>query len=195
MLDYVLYAPTLGIERVHFHEGVGYKYNLIQPVALNRSTLDGTPLSQPVAPHIQPAYYSAIITAEVIGNSGQTRSIELDIANQYLAGYAFYEGEVLKSALFINSQAWLSTSTGIRSNTTLTLDFTSDWNSVSAPRSMTIKRLEINHADDASGLKWGGQSYETSDGFVSGQLVTETIPVSQGVLITETEAVLVTFSY
>jgi hypothetical protein len=28
-LDYGLFASEIGISRVHFHEGIGYKYNLV----------------------------------------------------------------------------------------------------------------------------------------------------------------------
>lgn len=28
-LDYMLYAPQINISRVFFHEGIGYKYNLV----------------------------------------------------------------------------------------------------------------------------------------------------------------------
>jgi hypothetical protein len=28
-LDYALYASQIGVSRVHFHEGIGYKYNLV----------------------------------------------------------------------------------------------------------------------------------------------------------------------
>lgn len=28
-LDYTLFASQIGISRVHFHEGIGYKYNLV----------------------------------------------------------------------------------------------------------------------------------------------------------------------
>lgn len=28
-LDYSLYATQVGISRLHFHEGVGYKYNFV----------------------------------------------------------------------------------------------------------------------------------------------------------------------
>lgn len=30
-LDYILYAAQIGISRVHFHDGIGYKYNLVCP--------------------------------------------------------------------------------------------------------------------------------------------------------------------
>ncbi len=38
----------------------------------------------------------------------------------------------------------------------------------------------ISRADDPSGLTWGGQSYETADGRVSGKLQTQSIPASAG---------------
>lgn len=49
------------------------------------------------------------------------------------------------------------------------------------------------YADDISGLTWGGQSYETSDARPDGDVSTETVLVTAGVDIRDTEAVLVTF--
>ena len=43
-------------------------------------------------------------------------------------------------------------------------------------------------------MTWGGQTYETEDGKVAGVLSTQTIPVSQGLDIYDTEAVLLAFS-
>jgi hypothetical protein len=48
-------------------------------------------------------------------------------------------------------------------------------------------------ADATQGLTWGGRTYETQDGLVSGSLSTLTIPVSSGVDIYDTEAILLTF--
>ncbi|KAF7970112.1 hypothetical protein HWV62_24994 [Athelia sp. TMB] len=188
-LDYALYAPQIGISRVFFHEGVGYKYNLIQPVSLNRSILDGSALSKPLAPHVQPAYYAAIIAAEAIGSSGSTKSVELAINNPYLAGYAFYEGGTLARVLLINSKAYLTSSNTARGSLKVTLDFTKG----TAPKTMQIKRLTIGHADDTSGLKWGGQSYETSDALVSGYENVPATTVTSGITISDTEVVLVQF--
>lgn len=50
------------------------------------------------------------------------------------------------------------------------------------------------HADDTSGLTWGGQTYETSDAKVQGSLSVTQVAVSAGVDIQATEAVLLTFS-
>lgn len=51
-----------------------------------------------------------------------------------------------------------------------------------------------SHADDTSGVTWGGQSYETSDALVSGKETTETRSVSAGVDVSDTEVVLLNFA-
>jgi hypothetical protein len=57
-----------------------------------------------------------------------------------------------------------------------------------------MMRWQSRYADDAAGLTWGGQTYETSDGKVSGALKEEKVSVSAGVDIAETEVVLLTFT-
>ncbi|KIK70061.1 glycoside hydrolase family 79 protein [Collybiopsis luxurians FD-317 M1] len=188
-LDYVLFASQLGIERVYFHEGIGYKYNFIQPVTLNVSIINGTPLNPPLAPHVQPAYYAAIVAGEAIGSGGDTRVSEISINSPTVSGYAFFNsGGQLTKALFINSQGFFSTSTGTRPSVHLNLNIAGK-----APSSMTVKRLVIGHADDQSGLTWGGQTYETPDAKVGGTLSVQTSNVSAGIDIPATQAVLVTF--
>jgi hypothetical protein len=49
------------------------------------------------------------------------------------------------------------------------------------------------YASDTANLTWGGQTYETSDGRVSGPLFVDVLPISSGVDLQETEAILVTF--
>ena len=180
----------------------------IQPITLDRSITDGTPLSSPLPPHVQPQYYGAIIAAEAIGNSGDTCVIELSIADDRISGYAFYEHGHLVRALIINSQAFLSTASAPRTSVHITL-------SGDVPTVMTVKRLNIplvflsylwtvsltssflthRHADATSGLTWGGQHYETTDGKVSpGVAKVELVNVSDGVDIQETEAVLLSFA-
>ncbi|ESK88247.1 glycoside hydrolase family 79 protein [Moniliophthora roreri MCA 2997] len=186
-LDYALFARTLNITKVYFHEGIGYKYNLIQPVTLNRSTTDGSNLPSPLPPHVQPQYYAAIIAAEGIGNSGNTKISEISVNNTRISGYAFYQENKLARAIFINSQAFLSSSTN-RSQVHLDFTFTG-----TTPSQMTVKRLAIGHADDTSGLLWGGQTYETADGHVAGTLSQEEHSVQEGLDLVASEAVLVTF--
>ena len=230
-LDYALYASQIGVTRVHFQNGIGFKFNFvrhspllslstanrvpiqIQPVTLARSILDGSPLSQPLAPHVQPAYYAAIIVAEAIGNTGSARAVELSIDDTHVAGYAFYEGRKLVRAVLINSQAYLANNaTGCRG--TIHVNIQLDNSTGVAPFVMTIKRLAIgcvlifcwaclrktllilalcSYADDTSGLTWGGQSYETPDALVRGVKTTDIAPINAGVDLHDTEAVLLNF--
>jgi hypothetical protein len=58
---------------------------------------------------------------------------------------------------------------------------------------MTTKRLAIPYADDTAGITWAGQTYETSNGQVSGELKVEKSAVESGVDLWDTEAILVYF--
>ncbi|KAG2090896.1 glycoside hydrolase family 79 protein [Suillus discolor] len=189
LLDYTLYATQVGISRLHFHEGIGYKYNLIQPVTLNYSILDGSPIA-PLAPHVQPAYYAAIIVAEAIGSSGTTQAVEISIDENNVSGYAFFEHGSLSRAVFINTVAYFS-GAGARNSTHIDFSFTGLGY---PPNNTSVKTLKIGYASDTSNLTWGGQTYETSDGRVDGSLTVDVLPISSGVDLQETEAILVTFS-
>ncbi|KAF5359624.1 hypothetical protein D9756_003262 [Leucocoprinus leucothites] len=187
-LDYALFATQIEASRVFFHEGIGFKYDFIQPLTLTRSTTDATPLPKPLPPHVQPQYYAAIIAAEAIGPSGNTRMVELTINDSSISGYAFYEGSRLARAVFINLHAFL-TSSSSRGKTHLDLTFANG-----SARSATLKRLTIKHADDTAGLTWAGQTYETPDGKVSGSAKPETVNLQNGFDIQDTEIVLVSFA-
>ncbi|KZT42000.1 glycoside hydrolase family 79 protein [Sistotremastrum suecicum HHB10207 ss-3] len=192
LTDYSLFAATLGVANLYFHEGVGYKYNLIQPVTLTKSTEDATPLNPPVASHIQAPYYGAIVIAEFLGTNSNRTVSELDISSSStISGYALYGSNgMLEKALLIDSQAFLTTTSGARPSTAVTLKFSGSH----PPTKQTLKRLAIGHADDKTGLKWGGQTYETSSGLASGTVSTTSSNVSAGVTISATEVVLITFS-
>ncbi|KAJ7674165.1 glycoside hydrolase family 79 protein [Mycena rosella] len=188
-LDYALFASQIGISKVFFHVGIGFKYSLIQPVALSRSTLDGSPLSSPLPPHIQPPYYAALIACELRGSEKDARIAEIKVDDARIAGYAAFENDRLVRAVFINSQAFFEVNNASRTSVHLDLAF-----SGTRPRKMTIKRLAIGYADDVSGLTWGGQTYETVDGRVGGKLQLESNLVDYGVDIAETEVVLLSFT-
>jgi len=135
-------------------------------------------------------------------------AIELNVNDTRVSGYAFYEGTTLARAVFINSQAFLSTNSGNRTSKHIDLGW-----ALEAPETMSLKRLIIGwvdlvivystkrsemradrHADDVSGLSWGGQSYETPDGTVSGTVEVEVLDVTSGFDIQETEVVMITFN-
>ena len=206
VVDYTLFGATLGIESLFFHQGIGYKYNFvnhsglhpcslpnyrvvqIQPVTLNISTEDATPLNPPSPPHVQATYYGAIVVAEFLGTVAPRIITEVTFSSSTMSGYAFYgAGGTLKKVLLINSEAFLTGET-TRSSNTVFFNF-----GATGPKNMIIKRLSIPHADVLTGLTWGGQTYETSNALVSGNLHTTTVAVANGVTVSATEVVLVVF--
>ena len=161
-----------------------------QPVTLNRSITDGTPLDPPLAPHISPLFYGALVVDTFIGSSGSAEIVTLDVGDDNVSGYAAFEGGRLARAVFVNLHAWLVSSTGERPSVHIDFAFTG------ANRTRRVAngtRLIIGHADDTSGLTLGGQSYETADVSPSGEKVVERIVLSEGVDLRATEAIMIEF--
>lgn len=200
VIDYTLQAATLGITEAYFHEGVGYKYNFIQPITLNFSTIDGSPLNPPSPPHIQPPYYGGLVITNFVGHSGAAKLVELTVNDTNVSGYAAFEGGHLVRAVFINLEAWLSDSTGTRPSTHIDLAFISGLSGNSTSENAedlglipTARRLIIDHADDVSNLTFAGQSFETPNVQPSGRVVRETVVLSKGIDLRATEAILIDF--
>ncbi|KAJ7505507.1 glycoside hydrolase family 79 protein [Mycena galericulata] len=183
-LDYLLFAAQVGVSRTFFHQGVGYKYNAIQPVTLTRSPIDGSPLNPPLPPHVQPAYHAALVAAEAIGSSGTSTSVELTFADDEVSGYAFYEHGALKRAVLINHTMFFAGGAVPRGVKHIALE---------GPKGQVqVKRLFIPSADATTGLLWAGQSFDGSDGQASGKVVVETSSV-RSVALNDTEIVLLLF--
>ncbi|KAF7297828.1 hypothetical protein MKEN_01406600 [Mycena kentingensis (nom. inval.)] len=169
--DYTLLAGALGVTRTFFHQGIGYKYNAIQPVTLTRSITDASPLASPLPPHVQPAYHAALVTTEAIGTSGVTTAVELNISDAAVSGYAFYERGALKRAVLINHTMFFAGRGTTRGAKTVSL-------SVPGKTTVQLKRLSIPSADASTGLLWAGQSFDTADGLPSGSVVVESASTS-----------------
>lgn len=45
-IDWMLQLASMGIERMHFHHGVGFRYNFFQPVATDAEHDDGLNMTQ-----------------------------------------------------------------------------------------------------------------------------------------------------
>ena len=95
-------------------------------------------------PHIQPAYYAAVIAAEAIGDSGATQVVELDVGSDHVSGYAFYDGGALARAVLINLRAYTG-SAGERGSVNIVLKF----DDIDVTTKMTVKRLNIPYVSMA----------------------------------------------
>ena len=162
--------------------------------------MDGSPLSPPSQPYLQPPYYAGLVINAAVGNKaalGTTKIVELDISAPNLSGYAIFEMGKPVRAVFINLNAWLKADEGTRERNAYHIDlsFASENYEVlnPAPKEIRVKRLDIGYADDTLNLKWGGQSWETPEFLASGEEVFETRSWEEGVDVKETEAILVWF--
>lgn len=157
-------------------------------------------MSPPLAPHVQPQYYAAILAAHFIGHDTDrktgatihTHILELDVNDDRVSGYAAYDDGDLMRAVLINSQAYFTSQSTVRGSAQISFSFTGKG---TAKRKMRVRRLAISSADIAEGLTYAGLSYEeTGTGLVSGTEVWEDVHVADGVCVSDTEAVLVEFS-
>ena len=140
--------------------------------------------------------------ASFISHGSTVQISEITINDPRIAGYAGYDRNgALTHAVFINSIAYLSTTTTPRGTVQLNINVcqgkTAPSNCLNSgfgkALTMSVRRLNIRYADDTAGLTFAGQSYETPNGLVSGKEVVETVPVLAGLTIKDTEAVLVEF--
>ena len=162
--------------------------------------MDGSPLSPPSQPYLQPTYYAGLVINTAVGNKaalGETKIVELDISAPNLSGYVIFEMGKPVRAVFINLNGWLKGDEGVRERSTYHIDLSfasEDLKELnSAPKEIRVKRLDIGYADDTWDLRWGGQSWETPEFLVSGEEVFETKLFDEGVDIKETEAIVVWF--
>jgi hypothetical protein len=141
MVDNALQAASVGIQQMHFHHGVGYRYNLFQPIA---GADDGVGLSS--RPHILPAFYGTLVVNEAIGSSGQSCVSEIGTNSETLSAYAIWENSKLARLVIINSETYIPSQNSTRVNSTIYL------NGLVHSGKITAKRLSIPSTNATSGL-------------------------------------------
>ncbi|PVH69161.1 glycoside hydrolase family 79 protein [Cadophora sp. DSE1049] len=161
MTDWLLLAASLGIERVHFHHGLGFRYNTLQPTSESDDGLNIT------RPHILPSYHALLIVNEAIGKSGRAEIAEIATTNLTLTSYGIWEDGRLKRMVVMNTAVYLGV--GMKSTMKVSLK------GLEQGRLATIKLLESNMTTSVTGVKWAGQSFETISGRPVGDMVKEAV--------------------
>ncbi|KAF7551869.1 hypothetical protein G7Z17_g4714 [Cylindrodendrum hubeiense] len=127
-VDWMLLGASLGIERMHFHQGVGYRYNAIQPTDESDDGLNIT------RPHILPSYHAFLVVNEAIGKSGNAYISEIPTSNLTLTAYGIWEEKQLTRLVVLNTQVYLGNGEKPSINVNLA--------SLSADRPKTVKLLQ-----------------------------------------------------
>lgn len=138
MTDWLLLAASIGIERVHFHHGLGFRYNTLQPVS---GSDDGLNITNP---HILPSYHALLIVNEAIGTSNRAEIAEIATTNLTLTAYGIWEDGRLKRMVVLNSAVYLGN--GVKSSLRVSLR---GWDE---RRPATIKRLDSNMTTSFTGV-------------------------------------------
>ena len=89
-------------------------------------------------------------------------------------------------------------SQGTRPTVNLSLHISASSPTAALPKSVQIRRLAIGHADDTTGVRFAGVSYETANALPVGKDTYTTSVVSKGAVqvgIQSTEVVLLTFKF
>ncbi|KAH8897342.1 hypothetical protein GQ53DRAFT_778460 [Thozetella sp. PMI_491] len=159
--DWLLLGASNGIERLHFHHGVGFRYNTIQPTDESDDGLNIT------RPHILPSYHAFLIVNEAIGKSGDSYIAELPTSNLTLTAYGVWEKKQLRRIVILNTQVYLGS--GVKPSIQVNLA------GPGATTPATVKKLLSNATTSYTGLTWAGQSFETASGIPEGAASSEEV--------------------
>ncbi|CAI7634346.1 unnamed protein product [Penicillium bialowiezense] len=142
LVDFSLWAAEHGMKRLHFHQGLKYRYASWQPIAI-----EGAP------PATRPPYYGQIMVASAIGHSRDTRIVNIPLAEDTESAYAIYHGARLSKLVITNLRAFNQTSMHRPSRR---YEFTLPGRYQSAK----IERLIGPGSDAVGNITFGGISYD-----------------------------------
>jgi len=152
-IDFNLYCASVGIRRVHMHQGTNYRYQSWQPIKTSITT-KGT----------KPPYYGNIVVAAMLGDltANTTRIANLPLQNDREAAYAAYVGGKLKRVLVLNLNQYNYTVNGTssipnpkpRPSQEYTFQVPDGYSGT-----VGIQRLVANGSDAITGITWDGTSY------------------------------------
>jgi hypothetical protein len=152
-IDYNLYSASVGVRRVHMHQGTDYRYASWQPVHTNNTRI-GT----------KPPYCGNIAVAAMMGDLTlhQVQIANIPMTSELESAYAAYVNGALDRIAIINMREYNYTLNGAgavfdpvaRPSQLYTFSVSAE----SGPE-IGVQRLIANGSDAVSGISWNGLSY------------------------------------
>jgi hypothetical protein len=179
-VDYALYAASVGVSKIFWHMGTGYRYAAWQAIQ------NGT-----TAPGPRPLFYGNWLLAEAL--SGGNKQVVPLLSTDKLAGYAIYQAgnphkrPNLKHIALVNLNVFNATATpgAARSQIDFQLPVERSGNKAA------VRRLTAAGVEAREGVTFGGQSVGLG-GDIGGPKIVE--KVRNGVVtVKASEAVLISF--
>lgn len=152
-VDFNLWCASVGIRRVHMHQGTSYRYASWQPIQATKAVI-GT----------KPPYYGNIAVAAMLGNllKGDVQILNIELTTTAEAAYAAYVDGKLARILVINMNEYNYTVGGQLGAAPNPVERPSNTYSFSLNQTSGtahIQRLLANGSDALSGITWDGYSY------------------------------------
>lgn len=148
-VDFNLYCASVGIRRVHMHQGLNYRYAAWQPILTVNATI-GT----------KPPYYGSIAVAAMLGDltTNDVVITNIPMQEETESSYAAYvNGQPARIAV-INMIEYNYTGSA-DATTRPTVTYNVSVPSTLAGTSVSVQRLMANGSDAISGITWDGYSY------------------------------------
>ncbi|KZV69145.1 glycoside hydrolase family 79 protein [Peniophora sp. CONT] len=169
-LDWGLQLAATNFSGALFHVGgQGAYYNPFTPPPTNQSSFRQW--------SVGPVYYSALVMAEVLGSSNQSRVADLNMngGQPLTPGYAIYEGDVPTKVALLN---YIDDPSGAQAYTAqISIGGAS-------PSSVRVKRLSASSVSQKGNYTWAGQTFGNnfeSDGRLMGDENVDTVQCNNGV--------------
>ena len=176
-VDYALYAASVGVTKLFWHMGTGYRYSAWQGVQ------NGT-----TAPGPRPLYYGNWLLAEAL--NGPNKQVVPIVNTSTLAGYAIYgaskpkQRSKLEAIALVNIDVYNATATPGAARGSVDFKLPAEC----ATQKASVRRLSAGSVDARDGVTFGGQSASLS-GEITGRKT-----VQNGVVnVKASEAVLISF--
>ncbi|KAJ3341158.1 hypothetical protein HDU93_005567 [Gonapodya sp. JEL0774] len=179
LVDYSLQLASVGIKRLHLHNGLGYAYSILQPAAITVGPFAAD------APKIQAAYYAAFIVNELIGKHYNTKIVELTSNFNNVAAYAVYEDSCLSRAILINHKPNFPNSTVLPDSINLSGEL--------SDKKIYVKRFYSPFTNSTSGFTWGGQSLDSPLNFTYNATAGRTPVTNQTLQLNPSEIAMLFF--
>lgn len=170
------------IDRLHFHQGLDYRYASWQPIETEEQ-----------GPTTRPPYYGHIMVASALGCSGEARIVNMPLTEDTESAYAIYDGDELAKLAVLNLQTF-EQDTDTRPSRSYSFEVPEGFTSAK------VERLTAPGSDALDEVTFGGISYDYD--LEQGKPVVvdsqnETITIQGGVLditVSDSSAVLLTLN-
>ncbi|KAJ5676453.1 uncharacterized protein N7477_002086 [Penicillium maclennaniae] len=143
LVDFSFWAGAHNIKRLHFHQGLDYRYASWQPI-----------LGKGQPPTTRPPYYGQIMVASALGHSHNARVVNIPLDEETESAYAIYDGDRLSKLAVMNMQAFNQTTTGIRPSNEYQFKVPGHY------RQAKVERLIAPGSDATEEVTFAGISYD-----------------------------------